>query len=290
MGEDGAFAQLTDGQRLEFVSFLVTEYGLSQVRLTGGEPLIYRGIVELIAALHAAHPQLQLALTTSASRLRDLAGPLKAAGLARLNISLDTLDESIYEEMTGGRLGNVLEGIDAALAAGFDPPRINCVPLRGMNLSEIIPLTEWALDRGFELRFLEAMPIGPAADLNRERFVSCDEALEILRMAFRMEVLPFERGGTATRYRVIDAGREGVIGMISPVTKPFCGSCRRMRLTADGRMFPCLLDGRFVSLNQAWRDGRLNAQLADAMIREAIAGKAPKGPLHQPTRMVVLGG
>jgi cyclic pyranopterin phosphate synthase len=288
-GED-APAQLTDAQRLEFVDFLVQSYGLQQVRLTGGEPLIYPGLVPLIAALHQAHPQLQLAMTTSGTRLTNTAAALRAAGLNRLNISLDTLDDGLYSQMTGGRLGDVLAGIEAAVAAGFGTLKINAVLLRDVNTHEILRLTEWALQRGFELRFLEAMPIGPAAGSNQERFVPCDEALEVLRSAYDVEAMPFAQGDTARRYRLRRGELEGAVGMIAPVSRPFCGSCRRMRLTADGRMFPCLLDRRSVNMHAAWSGGRFDASLADAMIREAVAEKVPRGPLQQPTRMVVLGG
>jgi cyclic pyranopterin phosphate synthase len=281
---------LTDHQRVELVHFLHQQCGLTQVRITGGEPLLYPHLLRLIASLRSVSPDLTLAMTTNAQGLADLAGPLRDAGLDRLNISIDTLDHDRYRAMTGGELGPVLEGIDASIAAGFTAPKLNSVVLRGHNDDRLSELAAWAFERRCEMRFLEAMPIGPAADVNRRLFVSGDEIQARLESDFHLTPLGIELGGTALRFRASGARGDGIIGLIAPMTKPFCGSCGRVRLTADGRLFPCLLDNRFADLRPAWIAGGLDQELAGELIRTVIAGKRAEGLRRQSTSMVALGG
>ncbi len=280
---------LSDAQRIELVRFLHDRYGLSHVRITGGEPLLYRNVIPLVGALRAAFPDLSLAMTTNGRLLYRRSFDLYHAGLSRLNVSVDSLRPQRYFEITNGRLDDVLAGLDAATVVGFSPPKINTVVLRGLNDDEVVELARWALSRGSELRFLEAMPIGPAADVNRRGFVAAEEVRQ--RLAEHLHLTPLARslGETAVRYRVEGDGCAGVLGFISPVSDPFCTSCRRLRVTSQGRLFPCLLDDRSVDLSGAWRDGVLRTSVAEQLIGDAVADKQPEGH-RQATDMVSLGG
>lgn len=282
--------RLTDRNRTEFVRFLYEQYGLSQVRVTGGEPLLYPRLLELIESLREIAPALGLAMTTNAQGLADRAESLRNVGLDRLNISIDSLDPDRYRAMTGGELRPVLEGIDAAIAAGFPPPKLNSVVLRGENEDEMTSLAAWAFERGCEMRFLEAMPIGPAAEVNRRLFVSADEIHARLASEFDLAPIGLEFGATSLCFRCRGARGSGIIGLIAPITRPFCGSCGRVRLTADGKLYPCLLDERFADLRPAWGEGGFDTLVADALIRDVVGGKRAQGSKLQSAGMVSLGG
>jgi cyclic pyranopterin phosphate synthase len=282
-------ADLTGDQRVDLVRLLAGRFGLAQVRLTGGEPLLDPTLVPLIAAIRTAVPALAIAMTTNGRRMAELAAELRAAGLDRLNVSLDSLDPAVYRRITGGELRPVLDGLDAAEAAGFPPPRINTVVLRDLNHTGLASLARWALHGGREIRFLEAMPIGPAAAFNRDHFVPAAQILSELSTLFDLSPLGLEHGATADRYQARDGWRCGVVGIIAPVSRPFCGSCRRIRVTADGRLFPCLLDSRFVDLRPAWTTNGFDAPRAADLIRSAVGAKAERGTL-QSTPMIRLGG
>lgn len=280
---------LTDEQRLEFVRFLYERYGLSQVRITGGEPLLHRGIIRLLSDLRRCVPHVELAMTTNGRLLYHKGFELFHAGLHRLNVSLDSLRPKRYREITGADIEGVLNGIQSARVVGFRTLRINTVVLRGINDNEIIDLSIWALARGLEVRFLEAMPIGATAEFNRSAFVSGAEIEAILAKRFQLDPLPRKPGETARRFRAADPTVDGVIGLISPVTEPFCVACRRMRLTAEGILYPCLLDDRAVDMRPAWSGGRLSPEKANMLIRKAVAAKGLHGST-QGTQMITLGG
>ena len=281
---------LCDRQRLDLLRFLYEVHGLRQLRITGGEPLLHRTLLTLLEAVRESAPDLGLAMTTNGQRLAGLATNLRGVGLERLNISLDTLDPDRYRRLTGGELRPVLAGLDAAVAAGFSTVKINAVVLRGINDGQLADLARWAIDGGFEIRFLEAMPIGPASAFNREHFVPVSQIRRRLEEAFRLTPLPRRRGETAVRYEASDGERLGVVGIIAPLSESFCGQCRRIRVTADGMLYPCLLDSRKVDLRRAWRGGELSPHHAGILIRRAIEGKQPGGRLRQPTAMITLGG
>ncbi|MEK6643507.1 MAG: radical SAM protein [Planctomycetota bacterium] len=281
---------LDDKQRLELVHFLYESYHLRQLRLTGGEPLLHPSITSLIADVRRIAPDMDLAMTTNGGRLADLAGPLRCAGLDRVNISLDTLDPVQYHNLTGGELAPVLDGIKKCIAVGFPSPRINTVVLAGINDQHLIELTEWSLQQGTEIRFLEAMPIGPAANYNRDRFVDAATIRKALARRIMLTPLPRNHGETAMRYLAVRGTSRGIVGIIAPVTERFCGQCRRMRITADGRLFPCLLDERSVELLPAWGQGRLSPASLDRLIQSAVDAKKWQGPALQRTAMVQLGG
>lgn len=280
---------MTNRQRVELVLWLVAEHGLSKIRITGGEPLLAPDLVELVAALRAPCPGLALVLTTNATRLAASAFPLRAAGLQRINFSLDSLRPERFRALTGGQLSQVMAGLEAARAAGFADFKANVVALKGINDDELGDLVAWGCRESIEVRFLEAMPVGPAAEFNRRHFVSGARMRRLVGGSFALTPLPREFGLTARRYAVAGRGLTGVCGFITPVSEPFCGDCRRIRVTADGRLFPCLLDSRFVNLQPAWRHGRLDRRAAERLLHAAVGGKAESGTL-QKTAMVALGG
>jgi cyclic pyranopterin phosphate synthase len=151
-------------------------------------------------------------------------------------------------------------------------------------------MARWALTGGLEIRFLEAMPIGPAAAFNRRRFVSAAETRELLAEEFDLVALPETEGATARRYRARGSGSVGVIGLIAPISQPYCDGCRRMRLTAEGRLYPCLLDSRCVDMSTAWGEGGFCPVTAERLVTDAVAGKQAQGPQPQTAAMVALGG
>lgn len=281
---------LTDDQRMEIVEYLYARRGLRQLRITGGEPLLHASVVSLIARIRKSAPALSLAMTTNGLRLASMARALRRAGLDRLNVSLDTIDPIRYRSLTGGCVDDVIRGIDAAFAAGFPPPKLNAVVLTGTNENRIVELAQWAFRRSLEIRFLEAMPIGPAAQFNRRHFVPASRIRRGLESRFVLRPIPRNPGETAARYRAESSDQSGILGIIAPISESFCGQCRRMRLTADGRLFPCLLDTRSVHLSDCWRDGRLNVERVDDRIGAAIGGKKSKGLFQQDLPMIALGG
>ncbi len=278
-----------DQQRVAFVRLLRERYGLTQVRITGGEPLLHRKIVSLVASLKSSIPGISLAMTTNGRLLYQMGVDLYRAGLDRLNISLDSLDPACYRRITGATIDHVLEGMESARFVGFPPPKINTVVLRGLNDGEIADLACWAWKQGSEIRFLEAMPIGPAAEGNRRAFVSAAEIRAKLAERFNLEPLPRRPGETAQRFRASNDSCQGIVGLISPVSESFCADCRRMRLTADGKLYPCLLDDRCVDLRSAWSEGRLDGNKMNDLVRAAVNGKQAQGSV-QTVSMIKLGG
>ena len=214
--------------------------GLSKVRITGGEPLVRPGVGQLLRLL-AGQGVADIALTTNGAALAEMAAELRSAGLQRVNVSLDTLVPETYRRLTrGGDLAGALAGIDAAMAAGLNPVKLNTVVLRGLNDHEVLDIARFALERGCQPRFLELMPIGPAAERMREWQVTTGEVRARLAAAFDMAPIGRERGGSSERFKVRGHGVDGLVGFISPQTSPFCSDCRRLRLTATGRLLGCL--------------------------------------------------
>jgi len=288
-GASRELAGLTDDQRVDLVRYLHERCGLKQVRITGGEPLLYPQLESLVAGIRLAAPDLSIAMTTNGRLLYQRGFDLRHAGLDRLNISLDSLDPNLYHKITGGDLDDVLRGIESAMYVGFSAPKINTVVLRGVNDHEIGDLATWALRRGLEIRFLEAMPIGPAREVNRRGFFSGAEVQARLSERFALQPLPYEPGETARRYYASDASCSGVIGVIAPVSNPFCTGCRRMRLTAAGGLYPCLLDDHNTSMTPLWSNGAFDERAAGRLLQDSLSLKQPRGG-QQSTAMIQLGG
>ncbi len=275
-----------------FVRLLRERYGLTEVRLTGGEPLL-RPKIERLVAMLAAEGVADIALTTSGQQLAPIARDLKQAGLKRVNISLDSLDPATFSDLSGGGiLKDTLDGIGAALAAGLRPVKLNMVVLRGRNDHEAVDLVRFAIERDCQVRFLELMPIGVAEAGFEDLFVSSAEARERLSRDFALTALHVDPHGTSRCYVARDSrGRTAVIGFISPYTEPFCSGCSRLRLTSTGMLLGCLArpDGVPIApllLDSSRKDGERIA----AAIDQALALKRRDGAFIQPRAMVGIGG
>lgn len=209
--------------------------GITKVRITGGEPLVKKNIVSICRRTAAVEGIREVCLTTNGILLPELAKPLKEAGVRRLNLSLDTLDDEKYAYITRiGRLEDFRAGLDAAMGAGFEKIKINAVLIGGFNEDEIVPLAELTRQFPVDVRFIEMMPMYDSGDFDGSAFIPCTKVLETLP-----EAVPVEHdGGVAKLYRL--PGAKGNIGLISPVSAHFCGECNRIRMTADGKVKPCL--------------------------------------------------
>jgi cyclic pyranopterin phosphate synthase len=262
-------------EEIERIAALMVErYGVDSIRLTGGEPTVRAHLPVLVAKLARLRTwrrPVDLAVTTNGATLRLLAGELRAAGLHRINISLDTLDRGRFFEMTRrDELDRVLDGIDAAIEAGFDPVKINTVVQRGVNDDEILALARFGRDRGVEVRFIEFMPLDASGGWTNESVVGQDEIVARIAEEFPLEPLPARGAAPADRWRYTDG--KGLVGVIPSVTKPFCGDCDRVRLTADGQFRTCLFATEEFDLRHAIRSGETDDQLA-ARIERAVGTK-----------------
>ncbi len=252
------------------------ELGVRKLRLTGGEPLLRKNLPFLVEEL-AALPGLEdLALTTNATELTRLAEPLAKAGLERVNISLDTLDRENFARMAQrDALPRVLEGIDAAESAGLTPISINCVAIRGANDHEALDFAEFARRRGFEVRFIEFMPLEHGHRWGEHSMVPGRELREHIAARYPLVPSPDQDPHAPSRDWVFEDGSPGVLGFIDSVTAPFCADCNRIRLTADGKIRTCLFSLREHDLLAALRSGEDDAQIA-ARLRAAVATKELK--------------
>ncbi len=242
---------------VSFVRALKSHYELSKVHITGGEPLVRPDIPDLIEKL-VREGIADIALTTNGYYLPETAWQLKQAGLKRLNISLDSLDPSTFARLTrGGDVRHALEGLTAALRSGFSPIKLNVIVMRGFNSDEVVRLGRFGLDRGCEVRFLELMPIGPAAEHFDEWFVSSAEVKARLSQAFVLCPEPVRAGDSTRRFLARDnQAREGFIGFISSSSGPFCPGCRRLRLTACGELVGCLAIGKALDIRPILREAQ----------------------------------
>lgn len=262
--------------------------GFRKLRLTGGEPTLRQDIVELIAAMKAVPGIEHVAMTTNALRLRRLAGPLKEAGLDRVNVSIDSLDPVKFRQMTrGGNLDEVWAGIQAADDVGLHPIKLNAVIVRGMNDDEVVQLAALTTRHPWEFRFIEVMPLTGVAGLAEEGVISTAELIARIEAHFGT-LTPYgqDPADPARRYRI--PGAPGKLGFISAVTDPFCATCNRMRLTADGRLHLCLLRDDEVDLRSAIRNGATLAQI-EQIVRHAVQIKPWGHGLPEGVRPTVRG-
>ncbi len=253
---------------------MVERYGVNSIRLTGGEPTVRAGLTTLItklAALATDDGPVDIAMTTNGATLRLLAERLRQAGLRRVNVSLDTLDRQRFAEMTRrDELDHVLDGIAAACETGFDPVKINAVVQRGVNDDEIVDLARFGRDRGIEVRFIEWMPLDASGGWEKTQVVGQDEIVATIAEMYPLELVPARGAAPADRWRYLDGA--GTVGVIPSVTKPFCGDCDRVRLTADGQFRTCLFSTDESDLRAAMRSGETDDQLA-ARIESAVGAK-----------------
>ncbi len=258
---------------------IAAAHGVRKVRVTGGEPLVRRDVPSLIRMLATLPGIADLSLTTNGLLLDGAAAALAAAGLRRVNVSLDTLRPDRFRELTRrDAFARVLRGLDAAVAAGLAPVKVNTVLLRGVNDDEAEPLVERARDRGWEVRFIEYMPLENGGGWDLSRVVAGDELRRRIGRRWPIEPDPgADPRAPATRYRFRD-GR-GWVGFIDSVTRPFCLDCGRLRLTADGKLRVCLYDDRETDLKTPLRAGVSAAEIGRLMER-AVRGKGPGGALE----------
>ncbi|MEV7009034.1 GTP 3',8-cyclase MoaA [Streptosporangium sp. NPDC051022] len=287
---------LTADEIVRLVTVAVERLGVTEVRYTGGEPLLRRELVDIVARTAALRPVPQVSLTTNGIGLARLAAPLAEAGLYRVNVSLDTLDRETFVALAHrDRLADVLEGLAAADAAGLRPVKVNAVLMRGINDNEAVPLLRYCLERGYELRFIEQMPLDAQHGWRRENMITADEILARLREDFDLTGDdPVERGSAPAELFLVGGGPARV-GVIGSVTRPFCGACDRVRLTADGQVRNCLFATDESDLRTAMRSGAGDDELAErwlAAVRTKKAGHGIDDPSFlQPSRpMSAIGG
>ena len=284
---------LTDDEIVRLVRVMVG-LGITSVRLTGGEPLLRRSLVDVVRGIAALEPRPRIAMTTNGVGLDRLAAPLAEAGLDRVNISLDTVDPEHFARLTRrDRFQDVVAGLKAAADAGLAPVKVNAVAMRGVNDTDVPDLLQWCLDRGYELRFIEQMPLDAQHAWDRSQMVPQAEILERLGERFRLTPVE-ERGSAPAELFLVDGGPE-TVGVIASVSAPFCAACDRVRLTADGQLRNCLFAQSEVDLRGPMRDGAADDELADLVVGEMWAKKAGHGidrpDFHQPDRpMSAIGG
>ncbi len=282
---------LSAGEIECLVRHLVLKHGIRKVRLTGPEPTKRADLVEIVGRLGGIGGLEDLAMTTDGLALAEQAKALKKAGLRRVNISLDSLDPEKYERIRGvdGLVG-ALRGIDAAMAAGLTPVKLNTVVVRGENDQDVSELLLFAVDKGLEIRFIELMPVGPGAGRWEERYVAEQEIRQRLG-----DVVTTWRPGvpgneSARRYRVgLPYGRRGTVGFVSAMSCPFCNSCNRIRIGADGTFYPCLMNRGAGSVMGALRPG-FRAEELDRLLGQGLSEKAQEHPSFGLSATTGMGG
>ena len=269
MGENGVprlpHSAILSFEEIEEIVRAAVSLGVTKVRLTGGEPLVRRGIDELVRRLRGIEGVEELAMTTNGTRLAEYAARLKSAGLDRLNVSLDTLDPEKFRRITRiGELRDTLDGLDAARRAGFEHIKLNTVLMGGVNDDEIAEIAALAKDGAFDVRFIELMPIGECMDWDRRRFLPAERVLEYLPKGERVP-----SDGVAELWR--PAGFRGTVGLIRPLSHRFCADCDRIRVTADGCLKPCLHSAREIPLR---------GKHGEALVRTIAEGMQAKPREH----------
>ena len=274
---------LTDDEVVRLVDVAVRLLGVQEIRFTGGEPLLRRGLAGIVERAAALEPRPEMSVTTNGIGLDRLAAPLAAAGLDRVNVSLDTIRPDTFQAITRrDRLGDVLKGLAAADEAGLRPVKVNAVLLRDVNDVEAAELLQFCLDHGYQLRFIEQMPLDAQHGWDRQRMVTADEILD--RLADRFTLTPTDaakRGSAPAETFTVDGG-PAVVGIIASVTRPFCGDCDRVRLTADGQVRDCLFARKESDLRTPLRSGASDQELAE-LWRTAMRGKLPGHGINDPS-------
>ncbi len=280
---------LTYEEITQLVRLLQKTVGVGKLRLTGGEPLVRPGLDRLVAML-AALDIPDLALTTNAVLLAPLAARLKAAGLGRVNISLDALAPDLFARITGRHaVEAVLDGIAAARECGLAPIKLNTVVIKGVNDRELEPIVQYAIDHQLEVRFIELMPIGLGAATYPDGFLSTADVRRALEASFTFAPAPSEPGASARRHRVTDRdGRRGTVGFISSCSQPFCNGCRRLRCTAGGEIIGCLARDTGIPVRESLRRGDTDA--LRAAVQTALDGKRTDARFAQDRTMSAIGG
>jgi cyclic pyranopterin phosphate synthase len=273
---------LTDDEVIRLARIAVTQLGVTQIRFTGGEPLLRPGLPGLVAQVAGLRPRPEISLTTNGIGLARLAQPLQAAGLDRLNVSLDTLSPEVFQRLARrDRLADVLAGLAAAAAAGLAPVKVNTVLMRDVNDGEAPALLAFCLAHGYQLRFIEQMPLDAQHGWQRSQMVTAEEILAALSREYTLAPDdPAARGAAPAEAFLVDGGPARV-GVIASVTRPFCGACDRVRLTADGQLRNCLFARAESDLRGPLRSGASDEELAERWTR-AVAAKLPGHGINEP--------
>jgi cyclic pyranopterin phosphate synthase len=274
---------LTGDEVTRLVRIGVELLGIREVRFTGGEPLLRRDLVSIIARSAALAPRPEISLTTNGIGLVRLAAPLRDAGLDRINVSLDTLRPEVFRKLSlRDRLPDVLDGLAAAATAGLTPVKVNTVLMRGVNDDEAVPLLRYCLERGYELRFIEQMPLDAQHGWKRAEMVTADETFTRLSTDFTLTPDTERTRGAAPAETFLVDGGPSRVGVIASVTRPFCGACDRVRLTADGQIRNCLFAREESDLRALLRSGAADDEIA-ARWRAAVAVKLPGHGINDPS-------
>ncbi|MEV4754030.1 GTP 3',8-cyclase MoaA [Micromonospora sp. NPDC049559] len=279
---------LDDEEIIRLVRIAVRRLGVTEVRFTGGEPLIRPGLPAIVAAVAALEPRPTLSLTTNGIGLARMARTLRDAGLDRVNVSLDTIDRERFTRLTRrDRLDDVLAGLAGAAEAGLTPVKINSVLMRDVNSDEAPALLRFALAHGYQLRFIEQMPLDAQHAWDRSSMITAEEILTALRAEFTLHPDPAERGGAPAETWLVEgatdpSGGPAKVGVIASVTRPFCGDCDRTRLTADGQVRACLFATEESDLRGALRAGADDEEIARRW-RVAMWGKRAGHGIDDPS-------
>jgi cyclic pyranopterin phosphate synthase len=286
---------LTDDEIVRLITIGVERLGIREVRFTGGEPLLRRGLADIVRRTAALSPRPETSITTNGLGLTHTAKALAEAGLDRVNVSLDTVRSEDFLTITRrDRFADVVSGLEAASAAGLGPVKVNAVLLRGINDDQAPELLQWCMDRGYQLRFIEQMPLDAQHRWSRESMVTADEIFTSLATAFTLEPAEEPRGSAPAELFTVDGGPH-TVGVIASVTRPFCGDCDRVRLTADGQVRNCLFAREESDLRGALRAGADDAEIAERW-QAAMLTKRPGHGIDdvsflQPSRpMSAIGG
>jgi len=276
---------LTTAELVETIGIAV-DTGITEIRLTGGEPLLRPDIVEIVKRINELPQPPAISMTTNGIALAKVAAELVAAGLERINVSLDTLKADRFKEITKrDRFADVMAGLAAARAAGLSPIKVNSVLLRGINDDEAADLLHWALANNYELRFIEQMPLDAGNAWSRDGFIKADEIFAQLERDFTLTAV--ETRGSAPAELFLVNGGPAKVGIIASISKPFCGACDRLRLTSDGQLRSCLFSRSESSVRDILRDGSLSAEerhsQISAIIRESVAAKEAGHQINLPT-------
>jgi cyclic pyranopterin phosphate synthase len=280
---------LTDDELLRLIRIGTTRLGIEEIRFTGGEPLLRRGLPGLVAGSTALTPRPHTALTTNGIGLARMAPALAEAGLDRVNVSLDTLDPVVFEKLARRRrLDDVLEGMAAAARAGLTPVKVNAVLMRDVNDHEAADLLRFCVEHGYELRFIEQMPLDAQHGWRRDTMITADEILTRLEAEFDLDPADTDTRGSAPaelfhlRGQRFPNGEPATVGVIGSVTRPFCGACDRVRLTADGQVRNCLFAREESDLRTPLREGATDDEIADRW-RAAVMAKLPGHGINDPS-------
>jgi cyclic pyranopterin phosphate synthase len=274
---------LTGDEVARLIRIGVEMLGIREVRFTGGEPLLRRDLVPIIAATAALAPRPEISLTTNGIGLDRRAGALRDAGVDRINVSLDTLRPEVFRKLTHrDRLADVLSGLAAAASAGLTPVKVNAVLMRGLNDDEAPELLRYCLEHGYEARFIEQMPLDAQHGWKRTEMVTAAEVFQSLSASFELSPDTERTRGAAPAETFLVNGGPARVGVIASVTRPFCGACDRVRLTADGQIRNCLFARSESDLRALLRSGASDADIAGRW-RAAVASKLPGHGINDPT-------